>query len=306
MLNPRNLLQELNAELNEAEQKRLYHYRRIRPFRIGFNLGMTVTAGLIIYAFIFPDEGATAAGIAGAIFMFSLVVYGIKHSSEQGQFKDHFQRHVVEKIIPKLGLGFSYQARGGFPQQRLEESSLFGYFNRHQSEDFVSGKISGRTISFAEVKLERQSGSDSNKSKTVFSGIYLEVKLAQRFMAPCWLVRKRKSLSENKSAHEVKLAQETQTLTGKYKLYSENKDFARELFTAEVLRKLIAVNSDLRSRKVIWGNLAFAFIDDSIRIALNMRRKFMEPDLFKAVNTEAFLEKELAVLSDCARLVEVV
>ncbi|WP_421871285.1 DUF3137 domain-containing protein [Marinoscillum sp.] len=306
MLDTKFLLQELSAELNDAEQKRQYHYRRVRPFKIAFNLGMISALLFIVYAIIVPDDGATSSSIAGGIFMLCLVIYGVKHSYEHGQYKDYFQRNVVSKIIPHLGPGFIYESRGGFTQQRLEESYLFSYFNACHSEDFVSGRIEGRSISFAEVKLELLSGSDSTKTRTAFKGMYLEIQLSQQFAAPCWLVRKKKRLSENDQAEIVKLNESTSKSLGKYRLYSENAAFAQQLFSVEVINKLLTVDEDLRARKVIWGHARFAFIGNTIRIALSIRKRFMEPELSSPVTTEAFLQQELALLEECTKLVNLV
>ncbi len=305
MLDTHELLTELKTELDEAEEKRLYHFRRIRPYNIIFKvifLGTLASIGLAIWL---PDGGIEALGVASGLFMIMLIVYGIKEDFEKGKLKDHFQRHVVSKIIPKLGPGFSYDGRGAFPQQRLAESELFDSYNRSQMEDLVRGKVGGRTISFVEMKLEKREGTET-KTSTVFKGVYVEVGLPTRFVASCWLLPKKRTFEKKKGINKVNLGYADAKLIGKYTLYSADEEFAMQLFTTPVLEKLMSVNQDLRARKMIWGNVAFAFVGDTIRLTLQLRNKFLDPDLFKPVNTEEFLDKQLAVLVECAKLAEVV
>lgn len=306
MLNAKELLTELRAELEEAEQKRLYHYRRIRPFRFIFNLVCLLTLGAILYAIYDLDSGGEVLGWTWGLFMIMLVVYGIKYDFDKGQFKDYFQRRVISKIIPKLGPGFSYQSRGGFPEPHLIESKLFSTFSTYQSEDYVTGKLNDRTLSFAETKLEWRSGSSDSKTRTVFNGIYAEIKLTAHFSASCWLLPKKKKIKTGKSVSQVKPGEPQNQLLKKYRLYAEDEGFATQLFTEDVLKQILKVNEDLRSRKVIWGHMRFAFIGNTIRMAFKPRHKFLEPDLLKPVNTEAFLQKELALLSECTKLTEIV
>lgn len=305
MLDVNDLLKELRAELDEAEQKRLYHYKRVRPFRMVFNLLGLITLGAIAYAIYDPENGGVILGWAWGLFMVILIVYGIKYDFDKGQFKDHFQRRVISKIIPKIGPGFSYQSRGGFPEQHLIESQLFSTFSSCLSEDFVSGKLNGRTISFAETKLEWRSGSSDSKTRTVFNGIYGEIMLNSSFPSPCWLLPKKKKIT-GKSTSLVTLGEPENQFLKKYRLYAEDEEFAGRLFTEEVLKRILKVNEDLRSRKVIWGHMRFAFIGNTIRMAFSPRHKFLEPDLMKPVNTASFLQKELALLSECTQLTEII
>ncbi len=306
MLDSKKLLSELRQELDEAEKTRLNHYGKVRPFKIGFNLGMLTCLGLVTYSLLDIDERSGAMGYAGAIFMICLIVYEIKRSYEYGQFKDHFQRNVVSKIITKIGPEFSYDPRGGFPENRIEDCKLFLSFNSYLTEDMVSGKIGTRSIGFSEIKLVNRSGSDSSKNSTVFSGIYAEIKLSGKIEASCWLLPKKKTFSKSEGVSRVKLDESEHKLLGKYTLYSTDETFAKKLFNSTVLEKIMSVNKDLRSRKVIWGNLRIAFIGDTIRLGFSIRRKFMEPELFMPINTEAFLKKELALLTDCMRLADIV
>ncbi len=303
MLNANELLTELKAELDEAEQKRLHHYKRVRPFRIIFNLIGLFTLVAIVYAIYDTENGGGILGWAWGLFMVMLVVYGIKYDFDKGQFKDYLQHRVISKIIPKLGPGFSYLSRGGFPVQHLIDSRLFSTFSTSTSEDFVTGKLNGRTISFAETKLEWRSGSSDSKPQTVFNGIYAEIKLTAQFASSCWLLPKKKKI---KNASVVNLGEPENQLLNKYRLYAEHDEFATQLFTEDVLKRILKVNEDLRSRKVISGHIRFAFIGNTIRMAFRPRHKFLEPDLLKPVNTEAFLQKELALLNECARLTEIV
>ncbi|MDW3194669.1 MAG: DUF3137 domain-containing protein [Cytophagales bacterium] len=306
MLDAKELLTELRSELEEAEQKRQHHYKRVRPFRIIFNLTGIALLGAIAYAIYDSENGGEILGIGWAPFMIMLVVYGIKYDFEKGKFKYHFQQRVVSKIIPKLGPSFSYQSRGGFGGNRLIESRFFDTFKTYLSEDFVHGKVNNRTISFAETKLEyRGSGSD-DKTRTIFNGIYAEIKLSSRFASSCWLMPKKKKLSKNKGVTRVTFGEKEARLLNKYRLYAEEETFAKQLFTADVLGKLMTINQDLRSKKVTSADMRFAFMGDTIRLAFNLRHKFMEPDLLKPVNTEAYLQKELALLKELARLAELV
>lgn len=306
MLDAKELLTELKSELDEAEEQRQYHYKRIRPFRIIFNLTGIVLLGAIAFAIYDGEEGGEILGMAWAPFMIMLVVYGIKYDFEKGKFKYHFQQCVVSKIIPKLGPSFSYQSRGGFGENRLIESRFFDTFKTYLSEDFVNGKVNNRIISFAETKLEYRGGGSDDKTRTIFNGIYAEIKLSNRFSSSCWLMPKKKKLSKNKGVSKITLGEQETQLLNKYRLYAENEAFAKQLFTTDVLGKLMKVNQDLRSKKVTSADIRFAFMGDTIRLAFNLRHKFMEPNLVKPVNTEAYLQKELALLTELAQLAEVV
>lgn len=299
-LKTRELLAGLRNELDEAEQKRLHHFKRTRPYRILFNIIGLLTLLAVGYAIFDPDEGGAVLGIAWIPFMLMLIIYGVIQDKEKGKFKHHFQQHVVARIIPKIGSGFSYQTHGGFPVSRLEESQLFRTFRDYSSEDFITGRVNGKVISFAEVKLEWRGGTDDAKSRTVFKGIYAEVKLNKRLASSCWLLPKKKSIE---GATIVKLEEGATALLGKYRLYAENESFAKGLFTSKTLQRLMDLNQDLRNRKAIWGNVGFAFMGDSLRLSMDLRRKFLEPELSNPVNTEAFLEKELAVIEVCTSLV---
>ncbi len=236
-------------------------------------------------------------------FILGIVVYGIKYFIESRKFKTHFQNEVGIKVIQKLGPEFTYEPNGKIPESEIRSTHLFSEFNRYDSEDLVNGKIGEKHIRFAEIKLAKvthKSGGTGKSSETtttmVFKGIFLTLDLNNNFPSPFWIVpRKWYYTFSNLKGKKVSI--DHSEFNKIYKVVAIDPDFVKKLLINPILDKLLSVNEDLKTRKIIWGSIWFAFFDNHISAALNTKKDFLEGSIRRPIDSQEFLEEQVTFLN---------
>jgi hypothetical protein len=174
-------------------------------------------------------------------------------------------------------------------------------------KDALSGEADGRDFVWAEIKITRQSGSDSSSSTTtVFEGFVLSVELDRRFNGQILIVRRSNSAlrqAAEKMLQQIRAAlhqgrpegpaEVDGILTGNadfdadFEILTQDEALARRLVTNVFAQRLLAI-----SDRYDTGGVAGAFLAGKFLLSVDT-----EVDRFEGINADTPAAKYYDVLS---------
>jgi len=310
MLDIAKIYTTLLPDLEKADRVRQSGLNRTVPYKRFFFLCLTLFVALIVYISFYGGSDGLSF-ITLLILIVGLMTYAIKRSLEANKFKEYFQKEIAPGLINNLGPGFSYDPAGRFSKEILAGSKLFSYYNRYNSEDLVKGIIDGKAVTFAEILLEKVSESSSrSRRSTIFRGVFLSIELGSTFPSPFWIVPKTNKLNvyypRLKDVEGEIVEIDHPEFQNTFLIYSTNTQLTQALLKKNFMDSFIALNDNLKNKKIIAMDMQFAFVNNTILVAMPAKLKFMESRLSEPVNTKDFIEKQLLFLDGVYRVGKII
>ncbi len=190
---------------------------------------------------------------------------------------------VISKLLDSFGSGFTYLPKGGISRDEFNASQLFSTKpNRYSSEDLVTGRIGKTDLKFAEIDAKHESGSGKNRSvKVVFRGIFFTADFHKDFAGATWVVpdfaertfgswlgNMLQKANFSRPGQLVKL--EDPEFEKLFAVYGFDQVEARYILTPGMMERMVAL------RKQFNGDLYFAFLHSTVKIAVATRKNLFE------------------------------
>lgn len=296
----------LSGELKRLEEKRLqiinqYSYRSYRWTMLLLGIGCITAIALSINFPNTPAKWGTAImPITGLVAIVYPIIIGVKRRAAFKLVNREFKQTVLPKLLLFVSPDLTYSPEKGFDKNEFEDSRMFRYVpNVYSSEDLVEGKLESTRFRMADVVARQRSrsrNSESSTTHTIFSGLFIEVKLGKAYRGST-IIRPNPSQGTNLEDKGV-LADLISTLSEKlqslepglirfgnqefdsyYYVHSTDESEARSIINSTLMNKL---NTFRKNEK----HLLLSFTGDSMNIALSA------PDMFEGNLHSSFLTFE--------------
>lgn len=306
----------VQPHLQGKEEERLEVIKMVRKGRRVHIIG-SIAAIAAVWLFTQKPPGwlVIVLGIValGGVIANIYAYFGI-YGPKLNRFKEAMKVDVIGGIIKGVSEELNYDPNAGIPKSVFEESEIFkSRINRYNTEDRIWGRMGKTDIEIAEVKAERKettrdsNGNTKTKYVTVFEGIFMVADFHKDFngvthvlpdMAESmfgWLGRKMQNMNWSRG----KVARmEDPDFEKAFVVYTDDQVEARYILSTSMMRRMLALKERYQN------NVAFAFMNSKVYIAITNKDDYFEPDYKKSLQEKSTIQYFYDELSCCLTIVE--
>lgn len=217
-------------------------------------------------------------------------------------YRSDIKEKVMEIFAGFFG-SFVYREDAAIDESLLSQSKLFGYYNRHYSDDSFDGTFDDVKIKIFEEELRRVSGSGKRRTDIeVFDGIIVCLEMNKKFQGQTLVVRDRgifNGLQGYSGMERVKL--EDVVFEKEFEVYSTNQIEARYLLTTAFMERILRLKAAYHAKRI-----EFSFFGKQLMIALYLGKNMFEIcSLFRNAASRDMLDEAFEQFSSILEIIEI-
>lgn len=329
MFEPVQLEATLKPYLEKLEAERLIVAAKISARTkgvLGISLLLLVT--MITIAFIKWKEGMPEIFLIALLvvgFIVLVIIGGISYAlltkGLRKRYNQTIKAKIYEKALQCYNSSITYSPQQYITEATFERANLFTGFNRYGGEDLCAGVTAdNRSFQFSELKVYHKQHSsnrngNSNKVRTIFEGVFYEVKLPVTFPARVKIlpdhaeqnfgaVGKFMQGMLNKAMSTVAMRdplvrfdEEYPAFERAFRIYSNSEAAARTLISADFVEKIKAFQSYLGT------GMYLSFEEDSCYFGIK-QGQFLAVDVNRSLLSTVFIDQLEENLDRCFGLLK--
>jgi hypothetical protein len=274
---------DLKSKIQPLEEDRVTLLRKVRITK-----AVSILVGIALIILSFSISLGNPLVIIAGYSVVVLIVLKILKSKFVSSFKDTIIRGIVKFTSESL----EYTEKSHISMNEVNNSELFGNFNRLSGEDLVAGfirdeefyqktgQVRGTSIRFSELNMVdvRKRGSNGNTSeKKIFKGVFYVADFNKKFNSHTKVVPDNfgKFFQGISSRFEGKkrVVLENSEFEKLFEVYGEDQVEARYILSASLMERLVEFRNKARNE------LYISFKDEKIYIAISTTKNLFEPKL---------------------------
>lgn len=232
-------------------------------------------------------------GMIVALFLGIFGWLGYNHKAQQ-RYREFFKAEVIARLARLVDPSLSYQQHGGISSAEFRQSGIFrSQIDRYNAEDFFRGQVGATEFRFSELHAEYKTTTRDSKGNTqtnwhtIFRGIFFIADFNKHFQGRTYV------LPDNAERALGVIGQVLQEWgsrldAGKGELVKLEDPEFEQLFvvrsTDQVEARYILSTSLMQRlsefRRQLNADVAIAFVDSSIYIAISTSKNHFEPPSF--------------------------
>lgn len=279
-----NLYQsELQPILAQLEQKRL----QVRN-RALVSLALIVPMAGLLGALLAYWLGGFGMMIALALGIFGWL--GYNHKAQQ-VYREFFKTEIIARLARLIDPNLAYHYGSGISIDDFRHSGLFRtQIDRYNAEDFFSGQVGATAFRFSEVHAEYKTTTTDSKGNrqthwhTIFQGVFFISDFNKHFQGRTYVLpdnaertlgiigqvlQEWGSRMDGRKGELIKL--EDPEFEQLFAVHSTDQVEARYILSTSLMQRLTEFRRQLNT------NVAIAFVDSSIFIAISTTKNHFEP-----------------------------
>lgn len=284
--------------------------QRIKVLRQGQNIlfialtiiGLTAVIGIVWLQRqgVFPIPLFILMGITA-------IICGGIYAYKRSKVIKAFKSEVITRIIESIDNSYYYSASGHIDQGHFKASKLFQSSDRYNGEDYISGRLDKTDFELSEIHAEYESrDSDGDTTyHTIFKGLFMIADFHKDFHGHTvvvpdrtgegWFGRIAKS-SKRKGQELAKM--ENPDFEKEFDVYTTDQVEARYILSTSMLENIMLLKKRFNSK------IHIAFLNSCVYIAIEWKKKFLEPNLKHSLLEEATIHKYLDDIWLCLEIIE--
>jgi len=253
--------------------------------RRALNLSMILFLVLAILFYGFTHSILLLAVAAALAAVVALIYYSVGKKKQTNRFKDFVIQKVLNLVAPEM----TYDREDYVSKEQFKKSGIYtASLSSYDGEDCFSGKFEGIDLIFSEVHAQEKVSSSNGKGgrttsyRTIFKGVFFIADFHKDFRSSTLVIpmaaervfgrsigRLMKKL--NFSHRGLLTRMECPEFEKMFAVYAQDAIEARYILTPNIMERMIAI------QRRFPGNVAFAFHDSEIYIAIPLNADFFEP-----------------------------
>jgi len=315
MISSAEVFSGISSELRVLEEYRLELKRKLAFFyKI---LGGTLAVSALLFVVFWTMVGDPAV-LAFSLGIVSLVVIAVAWFSVVGDMQKvyvtRYKNEVVNALVARFDSNLKYRMNPGPSRSAFQNTELFQYPDRFNSEDMIYGRYGKTDLTFGEVHAEdKRTRKTKNGTQTyyvtIFKGILFSADFHKEFHGRTFVLSDNaenmlggigRAFQKMVSKKGTKLVQmDDVEFEKKFAIYSSDQVECRYVLSNSLMRRIL----DLKAR---FGgqDLRFCFKDSSIHIAVPYSQTFLEPNIDIPATDPKQIQKFIAQVGVFLEIVE--
>jgi len=238
-----------------------------------------------------------------------LVIYFVSHSKKFKAQQVAFKSGIMDKIVKFVDGSLVYTPRTGIQKEDFLSSNLFHQQpDRYSSQDMVSGTLGKTAMRFSQILAEREavsSGKDK-KWKVIFSGLFFIGDFSKNFEGKTFVLPD----TAERLFGSLGVLFQKWTSRGEKLVSLENSEFEKlfAVYSTSPVEARYILSSSLMTRITEFrkktGILHLAFVNSTIFIAIELKKRLFEPPLFKSMVNYEVIEEDYRYMALMAGVIE--
>lgn len=230
------------------------------------------------------------------IFVGIIIVLSFSYKSLSKEYKEKYVKETIESLIED-GV---FDAKKGFSAEEVFQRKIIKKESKFQSEDFMSGKIDGRTFKSSDVKIVRvQSNGKTTTSVTTFLGRFFEIDLDKTYHHPIYIMPNRQSLYRAEK-DEKKVDLEYIEFNKTFDVFSRSPQDIFLLLKPRLMEKLLEFSKS-------HSNVRYALIGKKLFVAIHTGNDTFDLKFLKPIDQSYIQEvkDEIRFMTDIISLLNI-
>lgn len=284
--------------------------QRIKVLRQGQNIlfiALTIVGLIGVVGIIaLQRQGVFPVPLIFLMVITAFICGGI-YAYKRNKVVEAFKSEVVSKIIESVDNSYYYNPTNYIDKSHFKASKLFRRPDRYDGEDYISGRLDKTDFEMSEVHAEYESrDSDGDTTyHTIFKGLLMIADFHKDFHGHTvvvpdrtgegWFGRIAKS-SKRKGQELAKM--ENPDFEKEFDVYTTDQVEARYILSTSMLENIMVL------RKRFDSKIHIAFLNSYVYIAIEWKKKFLEPNFKNSLLDESTIHKYLDDIWLCLEIIE--
>ncbi len=226
--------------------------------------------------------------VAGAGFVITAIVLGIKLNRRRKEAKAIYKQEVIRKMIEFVSPDLSYEASAHISKSEFTGSKIFlKGIDRYNGDDLVEGRIGKTDVRFSEVHAEYYTKDKDGKKSyhTIFRGIFFIADFHKDFIGETVVLPDTAEsifgkigtwLQKMNISRPQLIKLEDPLFEKEFAVYGTDQVEARYILTPAMMSRIM----DFKKKS---GKISMSFLHSKVYLAISVSKNLFEPPFFKSM-----------------------
>jgi len=303
----------VNGVLPELQALEVLRQELKRKLGLFYKIVGGVALVALIIVVIFQNQVAMVGAVILSVITLAIAWFTIV-GDVRSQYVTRYKEKVMSAVVAEFDSNLNYRLKPGPSRSDFQNTELYQYPDRYNSEDLIYGKYGETDLQFGEVHAEdRRRRKTKNGTQTyyvtIFKGILFSADFHKDFKGRTFVLSDNaenllggigRAFQKLASKSGTRLVQmDDPEFEKQFAIYSSDEVECRYILSHSLMSRL----TDLR-KKFDGQDLRICFKNSSVHIAVPYRSQFLEPNINAPATDTGQIQSLIAQVGVFLQIVE--